>query len=106
MLSVCILDRIPRPLFSSSTRCRNLGVKNNGGHMLRTRQVVHTLTILVLTLSAFAQENASSGRWTATLTKGNKTGIATLNINTSGTSVTGTLSDPSRHSAGNATGQN
>jgi len=74
--------------------------------MLRTRQVVHTLTILVLTLSAFAQENASSGRWTATLTKGNKTGIATLNINTSGTSVTGTLSDPSGHSAGNATGQN
>jgi hypothetical protein len=46
-------------------------------------------------LSAFAQENASSGRWTTTLTKGNKTGTATLNISISGTSVTGALSDPS-----------
>ena len=63
--------------------------------MFRTSQVVYTLTILVLTLSAFAQENASSGRWTATLTKGGKTGTANLNMSISGTAVTGTLSDPS-----------
>ena len=63
--------------------------------MLRTRQIVYTLTILVLTVSAFAQENALSGRWAAPLRKGNKTGTATLNISISGTSVTGALSDPS-----------
>ena len=63
--------------------------------MFRTRQVIYTLTILVLTLLAFAQENASSGSWTATLTKGNKTGTATLHMSISGTGVTGTLSDPS-----------
>ena len=63
--------------------------------MFRTRPVVHTLTILILTLSAFAQENASSGSWMATLTKGNKTGTATLNMTISSAGVTGTLSDPS-----------
>ena len=63
--------------------------------MVRTRQVVYTMIILVLTWSAFAQESTYSGRWGATLTKGNNTGTATLNISISGTSVTGTLSDPS-----------
>ena len=63
--------------------------------MVRTWQVKYTLTIVILTLSAFAQESASSGRWTATLTKGDRTGTANLNMSISGTAVTGTLSDPS-----------
>ena len=63
--------------------------------MSRTWQIAYTLTILVFTLLAFAQENTSSTRWTATLKKGNKTGAAVLNMSVSGTAVTGTLSDPS-----------
>lgn len=63
--------------------------------MFRTWRLAYTLTILVLTLSALAQQNASSGRWSATLKKGDKTGTATLNISISGTGVTGTLCDPS-----------
>jgi len=46
-------------------------------------------------LSAFSQENPSSGRWTATLKKGDRAGTATLNMSISGSDVTGTLSDPS-----------
>ena len=63
--------------------------------MVRAWQVKYTLTIVILALSAFAQENASSGRWTATLTKGDGTGTANLNMSISGTVVTGTLGDPS-----------
>ena len=63
--------------------------------MLHTRQVACTLTILVFALSAFSQENPSSGRWTATLKKGDRAGTATLNMSISGSDVTGTLSDPS-----------
>src|SRR5215472_7220608 len=74
---------------------RILDQVNDGGHMFRTRQVAYTLTILVLTLSAFAQEHGPSGRWTATLTKGDRTGTANLNMSISGSAVTGTLSDPS-----------
>ena len=63
--------------------------------MVRAWQVRYTLTIFILILSAFAQESASGGRWTATLTKGDRTGTANLNMSISGTAVTGTLSDPS-----------
>lgn len=63
--------------------------------MVRRWQIAFTLTILVFTLSAVSQENTYNGRWTATLNKGDKTGTATLNMSVSGTSVTGTLSDPS-----------
>lgn len=63
--------------------------------MVRCWQIAFTLTILVFTLSAVSQENTYNGRWTATLKKGDKTGTATLNMTVSGTSVTGTLSDPS-----------
>ena len=63
--------------------------------MFRTWHVACALTILVFTMSVLAQENTSSGRWTAILKKGDKTGTATLNMNISGTRVAGTLSDPS-----------
>ena len=63
--------------------------------MFRARQITSTLAIVVLALSAFAQENSFSGRWTAILKKGDRTGTATLNMSISGTGVTGTLSDPS-----------
>jgi hypothetical protein len=87
---------IGRPLFFELDQLGEfLGQEYDGGYMFRIGQVAYTLTILVLTLSALAQENASSGRWTATLTKGDRTGTATLNMSISGTGVTGTLSDPS-----------
>ena len=63
--------------------------------MFRMSQVACALTILVVTMSVLAQENTSSGRWTATLKKGDKTGTATLDMTISSTGVAGTLSDPS-----------
>jgi len=43
----------------------------------------------------FAQENEFTGRWQATLNKGDRTGTAIMDVTLSGTQVTGTLSDPS-----------
>ena len=91
------LDRasIRHALFFGVNELRILDQVHDGGHMFRTWQVACTLTILVFTMSAFAQENTSSARWTATMKKGDKTGTATLNMTISGTGVAGTLSDPS-----------
>jgi len=63
--------------------------------MARTSQSAFTFAILLLTLSSLSQENTSSGRWTATLKRGDKTGTATLNMSISGVTVSGMLSEPS-----------
>jgi hypothetical protein len=53
-----------------------------------------TLTVLVLTVCGFGQVDPS-GRWTATLKRGNATGEAVMTLKVAGNQVTGTLSDPS-----------
>jgi hypothetical protein len=54
-----------------------------------------TLAVLILTVSAFAQGDNPSGRWTAPLQRGDRSGVAVINLEVTGNHVTGTLSDPS-----------
>ena len=53
-----------------------------------------TLTVLVLTVCGFGQVDPS-GRWSATLKRGDAIGEAVMTLKVAGNQVTGTLSDPS-----------
>jgi hypothetical protein len=50
---------------------------------------------IVFLLAAVTHDSSLTGRWTATLKKGDRTGTASLRLGVSGTEVTRTLSDPS-----------
>ena len=63
--------------------------------MNKISQVAGAITILFFSLAAVTQDSSLTGRWTATLKKGDRTGTASLTLGVSGTEVTGTLSDPS-----------
>ena len=64
--------------------------------MERMLKVLASATlVLVLEVFAFAQIGDPSGSWKATLTRGDRTGVAVLNLKVAGNQVTGTLSDPS-----------
>jgi len=54
-----------------------------------------TLTMVTLAAFGFAQANDPSGRWTATLQRGDATGVAEMTLKVAGNHVTGTLSEPS-----------
>jgi hypothetical protein len=55
------------------------------------------LTALILAGLGIAQAQSAdpSGRWTATLQRGDATGVAVINLKVDGNRATGTLSDPS-----------
>lgn len=53
------------------------------------------LVILALPALTLAQGRDLNGQWTGALSKGDKSGTATLDLRTSGRSISGTLSDPS-----------
>jgi hypothetical protein len=53
------------------------------------------LTLPILSGFGFGQADDPSGRWTATLERGDRTGVAVINLKVEGNRVTGTLSDPS-----------
>ena len=54
-----------------------------------------TTLVLVLEVFALAQVDDPSGRWKATLTRSDRTGVAVMTLKVQGTQVTGTLSEPS-----------
>jgi len=54
-----------------------------------------SLAMLILAMFVLAQVSDPSGRWTATLQRDDRTGVATINLKADGTHVTGTLSEPS-----------
>jgi uncharacterized protein involved in outer membrane biogenesis len=51
--------------------------------------------VLVLEVFALAQVDDPSGRWKATLARGDRTGVAVMTLKVEGTQVIGTLSEPS-----------
>jgi hypothetical protein len=63
--------------------------------MNKISQVAGAITILFFSLAAVTHDSSLTGRWTATLKKGDRTGTASLRLGVSGTEVTRTLSDPS-----------
>ena len=62
--------------------------------MMERSRIACTVLASLLAFAAVAQTNVT-GRWTATLKRGDRTRKATLTVSVSGTEVTGTLSDPS-----------
>ena len=58
-------------------------------------KIAITGAIVSMAVLVFAQESEFTGRWQATLQKGDRTGISVMDVSLSGTRVTGTLSDPS-----------
>lgn len=63
--------------------------------MCRISTIAIRVAILFMAVLGFAQESELTGRWQATLRKGNGTGTSVMDVMLSGTEVTGTLSDPS-----------
>ena len=55
------------------------------------------LSLPILSGFGLAQAGDPSGRWTATPQRGDRTGVAVINLKVEGNRVTGTLSDPSGH---------
>ena len=54
-----------------------------------------TTLVLVLEVFALAQVDDPSGRWKATLSRGDRTGVAVMTLKVAGNQVAGTLSEPS-----------
>ena len=63
--------------------------------MYRISRIPIRLAIVFVAVLVFAQVSELTGRWQATLKKGDRTGTALMDVALSGTQVTGTLSDPS-----------
>ena len=63
--------------------------------MRERSRIACAIVVSLLTFMAVAQESNLTGRWTATLKKGDRTGTANLTVSVSGNEVTGTLIDPS-----------
>ena len=64
-------------------------------NMYPISKIAIRLAIVFMAVLVFAQENEFTGRWQATLNKGDRTGTVIMDVTLSGTQVTGTLSDPS-----------
>lgn len=63
--------------------------------MYRISKIAIRAAIVFMAVLVFAQESELTGRWQATLKKGDRTGTSVMDLTVSGTQVTGTLSDPS-----------
>lgn len=63
--------------------------------MYRTSKIAIRAAIVFTAVLVFAQESELTGRWQATLKKGDRTGTSVMDLTVSGTHVTGTLSDQS-----------
>ena len=63
--------------------------------MYRISKIPIRLAIVFLAVLVFGQASELTGRWQATLKKGDRTGTAVMDVTLSGTQVTGTLNDPS-----------
>ena len=64
--------------------------------MERMLKVLASATlVLVLEVFALAQVDDPSGRWKATLSRGDRTGVAVMTLKVAGNQVAGTLSEPS-----------
>lgn len=63
--------------------------------MYRISKIPIKLAIVFMAVLVFAQVSELTGRWQATLKKGDRTGTSVMDVTFSGTQVTGTLNDPS-----------
>jgi len=59
------------------------------------KALASTTLVLVLEVFALAQVDDPSGRWKATLSRGDRTGVAVMTLKVAGNQVAGTLSEPS-----------